>query len=44
MESRTELDQQGAVNGASHMGLWPVQGSADLQVGQQVEGCAYLWR
>jgi len=26
MESRTELDQQGVVNGASHMGLWPVQG------------------
>jgi len=37
MESRTELDQRGAVNGVSPMGLLPAQGGAYLQVGRRVE-------
>ena len=41
-ESRTELDQQGAVNSASHMGLRPAQGSVDLLRGRRVERSAYV--
>ena len=41
-ESRTELDQRGAVNGVSHMGLRPAQGSVDLLRGRRVERSAYV--